>query len=251
MKKILLCSVFGLMLQGVMPLEGSVGSAAAATASAVQKMPVLTATQIAMNGNPANWKTPFQALNSAQAEIIYPPFSCANGLTELSITLTSWSTSADSIFFYFDKNSLSTLKPVMAAGMYILVNLLTYNSVNYVQVQLTDMNNKVYAHGIYPLPGVAPQYASIGFNTSQTFGVLPQIDPSKGQTFINWINLSPGCRVLYQQMSGVTTKGQGSIGLTPSSLSSLPLILATSKIRYSTKQCNFGGTFPTPALPAT
>lgn len=210
----------------------------------------LTATRVATSGNPSNWKTPFIPVQSANAPIMYQTVSCAQGLDFLHIAINSVP-NQDYVVFRFEQLVMSQLTSIMAQGMYILINLVQNSGVNLIQVALTDLQGNICAQGVYPMPVGAtggPKYAYLGFNTRSTIG--NGAPTGANQTYINWIDLAQGCRVLYKYTAGTTTQGQGGTSTTPPAPITFPLILQPNNIVMQSPALT-AGTFVPNNLPAT
>jgi hypothetical protein len=235
---------------------GSIPPGITPVPNSVTAQPVLSSTHYEVIGDPTKWQNPFVPVQSAAAPIMYETVSCANGLTELIVDLNDGTTANNWLRITFDENVLTPLTTLMASGMYIIINLQSYNGSNYVEVQLTDTASptpNVVAECCYAMPSVpqgapisGPAYAYLGFNKKNTLGSKAGMNGN--QTAINWINLTQGCRVLYQYSAGVTTAVQGTTASTPPPAQNGVLVLAPNKI--SGGGC-LNGPFQPNALPST
>jgi hypothetical protein len=169
----------------------------------------LVATNVRGDANISDWKDLFLDVTATNSSIVGNLVSCATGLNQLHIGLSDPSVQWW-VNISFGNSVMTQLTNLMNVGMYIVINLIAQNGSNVIQVQLTDEKNNVFAQGIYAMPsGIeqGPRYAFIGFNTRNTLGDNATFGPS--QTYFNWIDLFKGCKVLYQNVPGKTTPGQG------------------------------------------
>ena len=143
---------------------------------------------------------------------------CASGLSSLTVNLTDADAQNYYVFTFDDAAifSQTSMTNLLNQGMYIAVNMLINPSGqpagNYAQVCLTDVLGNVFAQQMSSLlpSGCGFVYANIGFNTPNVISTTSALQ--SGQTYVNWVPIANGQRVLYQNSTTGTAKTTAPVG---------------------------------------